>query len=68
MEKEFNHGDIQNVEISTEMKKSYLRYKKKYDFTNLNLNALDKKSLMILWCLRSNAYLIIYLASKLRKG
>lgn len=51
-----------------EMKKSYLRYKKKYDFTNLNLNALDKKSLMILWCLRSNAYLIIYLASKLRRG
>ena len=26
MEKEFNHGDIQNVEISTEMKKSYLDY------------------------------------------
>ena len=24
MEKEFNHGDIVNVEISTEMKKSYL--------------------------------------------
>ena len=51
-----------------EMKKSYLRYKKKYDFTNLNFNALDKKSLMILRCLRSNAYLIIYLASKVRKG
>ena len=26
MEKEFNHGDIVNVEISTEMKKSYLDY------------------------------------------
>lgn len=26
MEKEFNHGDIQDVEISTEMKKSYLDY------------------------------------------
>jgi len=26
MEKEFNHGDIQNVEISTEMRKSYLDY------------------------------------------
>ncbi|MDD2840124.1 MAG: DNA gyrase subunit A [Rickettsiales bacterium] len=26
MEKEFNHGDIQNVEISAEMKKSYLDY------------------------------------------
>ena len=26
MEREFNHGDIVNVEISTEMKKSYLDY------------------------------------------
>ena len=50
-----------------EMEKSYIRYKNTYNLTNLNTKVLDKKSLIVLLCLRCKAYFIIFLASKLRK-
>lgn len=50
------------------MKQSYYNYKSQYDFENLNVKALDKKSIIIMICLKSGLIFLIFYASKIRKG
>ncbi len=50
------------------IEQAFNSYKIRYDFFDLNLKALDKKSIIILVCLKCKLFFLIYYASKARKN
>ena len=49
------------------IKSNYIEYKENYDFSKINTDVLDKNTLIILELLKKRQFLILVIASKIRK-
>lgn len=50
------------------IKEAYYKYSEKYELNNIYKKSIDKKSMVIFYCLKLHMYWVVYCASRLRNG